>query len=612
MTSERKVGLLKKSAQLIIRTANKKLTFSPEKFTVKSGDAKTIITAESHCDNIKLIIKNTIEFDGFVYTELKLSSDKNIKLSKFWIDYPLNRKYVKYYQPTNLESPVIPATGLKEPVFPFSIYGQPTMKGLDWVGDEDRGFVLSSECVANWHPADSDNEFELIPQDDVMAWRVHIIDKPSELSKEYNIALCWLVTPIKPNNKWYWVRAVSDGWYPQKKKSKKEWVDYAWKRTQWLVKRGIKQAHCHEPWTEIMGYPGTFWYADQVKEVMKAAHKFGLNYCLYSQHVISSIAPEFTEWGNEFSLSIPMKPAFNRTPPQTIYFCCKGSSWSDFYVYKWTKMVKDWGVNGIYLDGTFTPALCTNPYHHHCEYNGKVYPARPIRAAREFAKRMIRANRKIDSNFFFLGHSFDPFTVAFMDFYFTGENWFSVTKKYEMPLATLRVLFSRQWSVPCETYRIANVEKDYILPLALAHGISTWTHCGVEADWYHIPVWKVWDKFGIEQAKFVPYWRKSPSVISSNPNVIVSYFKKPGNILLAAATAKRKIPNAVITIDLKALGLNPSKVTVTTGLGVPIKGIETPIDGKLKLRFPEQTNSYYFRTHPPKEMIKRGYYIWIK
>ena len=86
------------------------------------------------------------------------------------------------------------------------------------------------------------------------------------------------------------------------------------------------------------------------------ARAHGLRYALYSQHTISSRAPEFVEWGNEFSRTIPMKAAFDRVPAQTIYFTCKGSAWTDFYVWNWVRMIREYGVTGIYLDGTFHPS----------------------------------------------------------------------------------------------------------------------------------------------------------------------------------------------------------------------------------------------------------------
>ncbi|MBI3921354.1 MAG: hypothetical protein HY318_08060, partial [Armatimonadetes bacterium] len=155
----------------------------------------------------------------------------------------------------------------------------------------------------------------------------------------------------------------------------------------------------------------------------------------------------------------------------------------------------------------------------------------------------------------------------------------------------------RQWGVPKEFYTGPIVAEPYVIPLALLHGIGTWGRgSGALIDAYKRPVWDVWEKFGIEDATFVGYWRDSPNVTSSHPDVKVSYHLKPGQVLLAVASAKREPPAATITLDLAGLGLNPAALRVTTGSGRPLD-VKPDADGRLRLRFPDQTNA--------------GHYVWL-
>jgi len=399
-----------------------------------------------------------------------------------------------------------------------------------------------------------------------------------------------MATPVKPVKNWYSSRVCGDLWYPGTDAS--------------VLKRnydlGLREGHSHEPWTEIMSYPGTLRNGDAVKQGMRDAAKLGMNICLYSQMNISSAAPEFEEWGNEFSGEIPMMAGMTRSnPPQSIYGCCKASSWADFYVWKWTQMAKDWGVNGMYLDGTYAPTLCRNPYHSHAYIgsDGKTRLTNPIRAAREFMKRMVRSLRTVQPNFFFLNHGFYPFSSQFSNFGMSGEGFWFVPANTELSLDYIRAVYSRQWGTPMEFYPGPVLQQSYVLPLALAHGIGMWSPSGDYVAAFKTPVWQVWEKFGIEDASFVPYWRNSPLVTSSSSDIVATYYQKPHNVLLAVATNKRVKPSATVTLDLPGLGIDAKSLSIETGTGSPISASPDP-DGKLRLKFPEQTNE--------------GGYVWLR
>lgn len=568
-------------------------------FQIKRTDTKTTVSGVSRISGTTdaiVKITNTIEFDGFVWTEVTVSSKSGASIDGLLMNVPMNRKVARYYLPVNEvagagkpgPSTAIPDSGYNAPAVPFTNKDPKNPRGLYWAGDEDRGLALSAEDDRNWKPADTDNEFELILSADTVIWRLHFADSKLSISNPVTLAFCWMATPTKPVGKWYASRTCGDLWYPGTPPAVLD-RNYA---------LGVRQGHSHEPWTEIMSYPGTLTNVAEVKKGMQKANNVGLNVCLYSQSNISSIAPEFEEWGNEFSTEIPMLPGMTRTPPQNIYGACKGSSYTDFYIWKWTWMVKNWGVNGMYLDGTYAPNGCRNPYHNHSyiDNDGKRKLTSPIRAARTFMQRMVRSVREVNPDFFFLNHGMFPFTSHYSDYGMTGEGYWFVPSDTELSLDYLRVIYGKQWGVSMEFYPGPIMTQDYVLPLALAHGIGMWSSA---SDWvaqFKTPIWQIWEKFGIENAKWVPYWQNDTTVTSSNPDIVVSSYRKPHNILLAVATNKRSKPNGMVSVNLKALGIDTTKLTVTTGAGAAIDA-KPDSDGVLMLRFPNQTNA--------------GNYVWL-
>lgn len=76
------------------------------------------------------------------------------------------------------------------------------------------------------------------------------------------------------------------------------------------------------------------------------------------------------------------------------------------------------------------------------------------------------------------------------------------------------------------------------------------------------PIWKVWDKFGMQGSKMIGYWVKNNPVQTDNPNVPVTIYKKAGNTLVALASWAPETTNIKLKIDWAKLGINPSKAKI--------------------------------------------------
>lgn len=590
--------------RLVAETAAGPLRFIPAPARLKVtrlGDTKATVTAESTADGWTLRVVTTVEFDGFAWSELTLAPPARNVLRRLWLELPVAKKYAKYRLPVFNDPVTIPAAGIATAVIASLDWNNQTANGLTWIGDEDRGLCFQAEHGANWRPADRRHEITLTPDGDSWLWRCHLQDGEGPFAGPQTYGFAWQASPVKPMVNAHGPRPVGDGWYPSTPPATVAELDRFFAGAQAL---GVKEAHTHEPWTEIMGYPFSFRNMDQVRAATRAARAHGVRNCLYSHPVLSTLAPEWDEWGAEFSLKDPPVAAFQRTPPQDLHFICHDTPWSDFYIWGWVRLIKEYGVGGMYFDGTYGAGVCTNPYHAHAQKyaDGTPAPVQPLRAARAFMLRLRRATQAADPGFFFLGHGGGPGAAAFLDYFMTGENFWVAPAGFEVPLDYLRVLLSPQWGLPRDFYRGPVLEQPYIRPLALAHGYGTWTSGdvpGSETAIWRTPVWKAWDAYGIDRAEFVPYWKNDPRVRSSQPDVVASFYVKPGSVLLAAATAKRQPPVAIVTVDVNALGLDPKRLQITTGEGNPIPNLPSPgVDGVLRLPFPDAF------TH--------GVYLWLR
>ena len=572
---------------------------------ITPGSASTVIEGDSvsiRQPQLMLHIKATVEFDGFARVDLSLTGSAGITVNQLWLETPIAKENALFYLPSLGKDCSIPANGIKKPItgdvdWDFVNLEYPSFW---WVGGDDRGFVMAAEDDRNWKCANRNEAQELVPATDGnIIWRYHFVDPTvtRNMATPLNITYCWQATPVKPVDDWYKLRCTSDAAYGMNVQS--------------AYNLGIRQEHIHELWTEVMGRPWTDNNQAKLFNLLSGFNAREMNLAQYAQNSISDALPEYAQWSAEWSTDIPITPWFSRGPAyggmlmQNVSQGNHVASWADYYIYHWDRMIREWGANGVYCDGLHMPMLSRNPYHPNAYKlaDGTVLPTRTIFETREFMKRFYIMAKGNDPDFFFLGHMctlwFMP-TAGFLDYSMGGESLGNFPAGYETPWSYWRAgNTGRQFGVQREFFCTSTVAEDYAVPLALVHGISVWGRgYGSSVFSVNYPIWNMWRVFGISTTAWVPYWKNSQYVTSSSPDVKVSYYTKPGQILLIAATNKRQKPHATVAIDLIGLGLNPAKLSVYAGTNGPIPYTPPGADGILRLSFPDQTNN--------------GGYVWIR
>ncbi len=72
------------------------------------------------------------------------------------------------------------------------------------------------------------------------------------------------------------------------------------------------------------------------------------------------------------------------------------------------------------------------------------------------------------------------------------------------------------------------------------------------------PIWKLWNDFGIDKARMEGYWSPACPVTTDNENVLATAYVRPKQTLIVVASwAKDPVPIKLV-IDWKALGLRPA------------------------------------------------------
>ncbi|HKO82376.1 MAG TPA: glycoside hydrolase domain-containing protein, partial [Chitinophagaceae bacterium] len=76
------------------------------------------------------------------------------------------------------------------------------------------------------------------------------------------------------------------------------------------------------------------------------------------------------------------------------------------------------------------------------------------------------------------------------------------------------------------------------------------------------PIWKIWDEFGMTGTAMIGYWSESCPVKTNNEKVLATVYKKKGTALISIASWADTNANVQLEIDWNKLGIDPAKATI--------------------------------------------------
>ena len=296
---------------------------------------------------------------------------------------------------------------------------------------------------------------------------------------------------------------------------------------------GVRTICFHEHWTDIQDYTSTP-YDQQLRDLVKACHARGIRLLLYFGYEMSNIAPEWDPYHDE-CLVYPRRGGYHRQPEQTAYVVCYNSAWQDFLVDGIARLIDEYDIDGVYLDGTSEPWACRN-LHHGCGYeraDGSPGVTYRFFAVRQLMKRIytVVKSRKPDGlvNVHQSTCMTTP-TLAFATSYWDGEQFGSLTSDDPLavlPLDAFRAEFmGHQWGIPAE---LLCYGQPYTYPQAMAislpHDVLVRGGMGRNIE-MEAGLWQAMEDFGRHQADWLPYWDNAEYVTTNSANLKVSIYSR--------------------------------------------------------------------------------------
>lgn len=558
------------------------------------------VRIEQRCRSevLSLTATTTVEYDGLVRLDWQLQPLRPIRLEALTFEIPLaaGAKYL-YYWPER----EAPWTAHR----PGALSGEAVAMKFNpvlWLGDEERGLQWFCESDRNWHYADPEQAIEIVREGQAVLLRLHLVSTPVEMAPEPQSAIPELTytfglqaTPVKPMKRDAWDYRTACVYTPVY--GLEEPGPDGQSALDRLAELGVRTLALMD-WTDILCYNAPT-HPDRLRQFVAECHRRGLQVLVYFGFQVSDAAPEFPFFGDECALWRTATPGswvqnpdnYPPKPTQQVVRVCYQSVWSDFVIAGIARLMDEFDLDGVYLDGTGVPVAPCYNYYHGCGYRqseGKIGGTFAIFAGREVLRRIYavvkKRKREGQVNLHQSGYLLAP-VLAWATNYWDGEQlggWPPGTFALErLPLDYFRTEFmGRQWGVPAEFLHYclpANFRQAWAI--ALLHDVPVRPFVGQWGDVeLAAKVWRAMDEFGRQEAEWHPYWRNSQFVSAAPEGAYVSLYRQgERGVLLLVSNLRRDEAEVQVRLNAPALGLYGALSAHDAITGEPLAVVDSGI-----------------------------------
>ncbi len=338
---------------------------------------------------------------------------------------------------------------------------------------------------------------------------------------------------------------------------------------------GVRTLVYHSSWS-WMGYPMVPPEHEQdLRDLVAGCHERGIQLLVYASPLTADEAPEWELYHKDFLVS-PLKWPYRYREGHVAPACCWQSHYKNLWLARQARLIDEYDIDGFYLDGSEWPLWCENR-HHGCGYvrrDGKIGQTCNIFATREYMKRLyvLCKTRKPDAQINIHNSTVMVIpTLGWGTSSWGGEQLGSLSfdkggavekREYALdvlPLDAFRGEFmGRQWGVPSE---FLCYERPYTTPQVLS--ITLLHHVLVRPNLSHLPrisaIWRLYDRFGMKDATWYPYWSNADIFRTNSPRIKVSAYRHPRTgLLMLVSNLSANETTARVRFDTAKLGLKPA------------------------------------------------------
>lgn len=550
----------------------KHLTSSKKSSTTKEGKATWTWTAED--EDLVLECSAILEFDGWSDFTYTLKPKKSFSVKDIRLEIPMKEEVGKYIAGMGLPGIEAPASykgsweksyGQTHPEEENAIYKNTHPYDSFWLGSAQAGLhcelrgasyagplliVYKPEYPVSWYN-DGKGGFLLDKKDGKSLATVYSGARDLKPDAPLTFEFALIMTPVKPIN----YKSQFNDRYLHTPEITDEYLN-----------AGIKIVNIHHATEQnpVINYP--FLVPERIRDFAQKWHQKGIKTKIYyTVRELTSALPEiwalrslgdeilaggkeggFTwlqehlvdgyneEWYSYIAPVYPELPADAsiRTSPGN-------SRWFNYYIQGLAWLVKNADIDGLYLDD--------------------------VSYDRHILKRMKKAMESEKEGCILDLHSCRATSACpvyqYAEFYpYIDKLWFGESYHYD--------------SMPASTWLVESSGIPFGLMgdmlefggnrwLGMQYGMTLrppWEkHDPSKYACSAVPVWHLWDEFGIDEATMLGYWEPNCPVKTSDEDVKATAYVKKGKTLVSVGNYATEPKDVTLDFDWKALGLDPAK-----------------------------------------------------
>jgi len=179
----------------------RRLIWKPEILQVRRQAKGAIeFTARQSSQGLRLTCSGRMEFDGFVRLQVTLESPHSpVTLDALTLKIPFRKEIARllHHFPKPSVWIALDMKRFNARAVPPSGWHSPFLYHI-WVGDEKKGLQWLCESDKGWRPADPGRTIELLPQGKSVVLKMHLIGKPTPLTRPRRYTFAFQASPVKP------------------------------------------------------------------------------------------------------------------------------------------------------------------------------------------------------------------------------------------------------------------------------------------------------------------------------------------------------------------------------------------------------------------------------
>ena len=511
------------------------------------------ITATGNDQSAVLSVRTEIEFDGFCLINVR--TDHPDFFTTLSLDIPFKEEHAIYHHFYSHERRGESGYLTKGTGEIFSREYIPYF----WLGDNDRGLFWACETTQFWPNGEGKDAIQEIRSKDnsQVSLRLNLLSYRQKLPHDWNYQFMLQATPIKPMPP-NWRRLRFREWHPGLPEMDSR-MTLGW------YNLGASMT------VTMNGYPASDNIA-LVRKHIAETRAVGIELQPYMGLTCQpTFMPEWPFFKNEWYMgTIDLDPASIDRATGIATMNVGKRSYQDFVVWKIARYMKEAGYRRQYHDNSF-PYSCSYPQSGLAYVkDGKTFGAFNILATRELNRRNRAVMQERIPDYRSMAHMSSRVwcpILSFDDYMLFGENYRgNVEDNYTdiIPLDRFRAEYmGRQWGlVPFMLSELPRPQWSKVKPtrglftLTQLHDVFIFNvrtnHQVLEESTSFL------EKFGYQDAEFIPYFDPKPPAVTDQPRVLVSAYRRKdtGKVLLFIGNLGRKPAKTTVTIDFARLGLS--------------------------------------------------------